>query len=73
MSVVVAVELHGGEDPCQASKASQPWCAQHNVDVVADVEEEGVDLGRLCIHVEWYVACTKNCSCEQHGLPALHS
>lgn len=49
MTIVEILELHVVEVPIQASEASQPWCAQDDVDVISYVEEEGVDVEDFCV------------------------
>jgi len=51
VAIVEVLEVHGGEVTCQVAKAGQPWCVKDDVDVIADVEEVGVD-------VEWH---TESC------------
>ena len=71
----VSLELHhhGVEVPCDAPNVGQPWRLEDDVAVVADVEEEGVNLECLCVNAEWYVAYAKNCSYETRDSPVAHS
>ena len=50
MAITVVLYRHGGEVPRDASKVYQPRHAQDDVDVVANVEKEGVDLEHLRIN-----------------------
>ena len=50
--VADVLELHGGEVPSQLAKASQPRCAEDDVDVVANVLEVGVDVEHVGVDTE---------------------
>ena len=52
--VAVVLELHGGEVPCQAAKAGQPWCAEEDVDMIADVEVVGINVEDVYVNAEWH-------------------
>ena len=46
--------MHGGEVPSQSAKASQPRCAEDDVDVVAYVEKVGINVEDVGVDVKWY-------------------
>ena len=52
--VADVLQLHGGEVPGQAVKASQPRCAEDDVDVVAYVEKVGINVEDVGVDVKWY-------------------
>ena len=49
VTIVEILELHVVEVPIEAFEARQPRFAQDDVDVIADVEEEGVNVEDFCI------------------------
>ena len=58
VAVVDVLELHGGKVLGQAAEAYQPRCAEDDIDVIADVEELGIDVEDVGVNAKWY---TKGC------------
>lgn len=48
--IVEELELHSGEVPIDAVKASQLWRSQYDVNIVANVDEVGVDVEHVVVH-----------------------
>jgi len=49
VSAPLKLHLHGCKIPKGVATVDEPWCAQDDVDIVTDPEEEGVYVERLAV------------------------